>query len=554
MSEPLALYLKLAPEFGGTRFGPFEGAEVRLGSDQANNDIVLPETLGVATAHVKVFRQADMGIIVAPVERTAAVFVWQGRAARPKQINTPVAVRPGDSFALVTAQGPRFIVEMDELPEEVKKKREAARRMPGRRRLTAGAFKDEGKRQAWVAVLTTGPGQIAQRAYTFVVSGAIFMPRNIIMILGVAGGYVMGGMAMCSNFSLRDQVEAATGKAEEKEKQVQLLEDLVNNKDSTDLRFEELARQITGATQLAAALKDDPKLTGMVKEKARLIFQNSNKYEWLVNPGAGKRRANNFAEFRESLEQSDLDGDTARLLTYAAAVPDLSQESWTRLTDSDGNDVCARGPLGLTYRQARNLGLTASLDAYIQGNSADFDGEGSREARKAKLSETAAAANLSGDAIEEALDGESALIGIQTSREFCLYMEGEDQRESVSRITRAIERHMGDDGLKLPSTDVNYGITARLAKLYVADLATVDFNDRREPGFDLTPAAPGAVLEGNRGTWVLERSADTIARAMALPCVAVLNYGSEGGLDTTFGDLPNPISCLVLDWKLRNDK
>ena len=31
--DDLVTYLRLDPEFGGTRFGPFEGLEVRLGSN-----------------------------------------------------------------------------------------------------------------------------------------------------------------------------------------------------------------------------------------------------------------------------------------------------------------------------------------------------------------------------------------------------------------------------------------------------------------------------------------------------------------------------------------
>ena len=38
-------FLQLAPEFGGTKFGPFDQGEVRLGSDPSNSDITLPATL-----------------------------------------------------------------------------------------------------------------------------------------------------------------------------------------------------------------------------------------------------------------------------------------------------------------------------------------------------------------------------------------------------------------------------------------------------------------------------------------------------------------------------
>ncbi|MFT4978994.1 MAG: hypothetical protein ACI8S6_004904, partial [Myxococcota bacterium] len=45
-NEHLVTYLSLTPEFGGTRFGPFEGLGVRLGADANRCHIVLPESLG----------------------------------------------------------------------------------------------------------------------------------------------------------------------------------------------------------------------------------------------------------------------------------------------------------------------------------------------------------------------------------------------------------------------------------------------------------------------------------------------------------------------------
>ena len=103
-------FLQLSNEFGGTKFGPFDTPEVRLGSDPGRNDITLPENLGVAPEHVKVLIQGDGSYIVAPVERSAAVFVWRGGARKPKELSSPIAVNAGDSFALVTPEGIRFFI------------------------------------------------------------------------------------------------------------------------------------------------------------------------------------------------------------------------------------------------------------------------------------------------------------------------------------------------------------------------------------------------------------------------------------------------------------
>src|SRR4051794_10756500 len=97
-------FLQLTPEFGGTKFGPFEGSEVRLGSDPGSSDITLPETLGVAGQHVKVLRQQDNSFILAPVDRAAPVFHYRAGTARPKQVTAPLAVAAGDAFSLVTPE------------------------------------------------------------------------------------------------------------------------------------------------------------------------------------------------------------------------------------------------------------------------------------------------------------------------------------------------------------------------------------------------------------------------------------------------------------------
>jgi hypothetical protein len=57
-----------------------------------------------------------------------------------------------------------------------------------------------------------------------------------------------------------------------------------------------------------------------------------------------------------------------------------------------------------------------------------------------------------------------------------------------------------------------------------------------------------------RGQWVMKRTAETIAKAVVMPCIAVLS-GDAQAAEATFGnELPQPVPCLVLDWKLRNER
>ncbi len=552
--DDLAIYLRLAPEFGGTRFGPFEGAEIRLGHEAEKNDIVLPEALGVIDSHVKILRQSERNIILAPVDRTAAVFLFQGKRP-PRQVTTNIAISPGDAFSLVTAQGPRFFLELDELPEEIKKEREKQRRQGNRRwdRLSPKEFAKEGKRQGWMYALTTTPGRYIQRAWVFVVSGAIFMPRNIIMLVMVGGGYAMAGGQRCSNMGLKSDLADTTAGLESCNDQVAFAEEMSSG-DSAGYSFNELAVAITGVSQLGPALENDPALTALVKERAAVIFRNSNQYDWLTNPGKNSGRAGVFANFREGLME-ELPAETARILAYAAARPDLSRGSdpWAVFADSEGDDVCGRGPLGLTYRQGLNLGLKPQLDGLIFKNVADFQGPEGRALREELLRETAARAGVT-DLDELKEDVEAQLMPVKQGGQTCVVLEGIDGRRTVAQTVKAFDRHLGDKGAGLPPSDVNYGVTARIAKLYVADFVTVDFEEKGQ-GLDLSDSPPGAILPeaGPRGEWAMKQTAEVVARAMVLPCVAVLNHGDNPAVKTTLGDpLPSPINCLVLDWKLRH--
>lgn len=562
MAQELALYLRLSPEFGGTRFGPFEGAEVKLGSAPApTNDIVLPEALGVASAHVRIYRQQDLGLIVAPVDRTAAVYVWQGRAPKPKQINTPVAVRTGDSFALVTAQGPRFFVELDELPEQVKKQREAQKSAMNRARgrLSVAAFKKEGVRQVWVRILSTGLGQMGQRAYTFVRSGAIFMPRNIFMMVGIAGGWIFGGAQRCSSLAQKAEIGDLQAQIKSKDDQIGVLQNL-SDADSPEQEFSSLLVRITGATELGSAIKNDQALLKLVEQKAALLFQNADEWSWLTNPKEKAARVRFYSQVREGLakKDGDLDPDTLKIMAWAAALPDLSQEGWTALTDSNGEQACAKGVMGLTWRQARNLGLTPALDAYIKGAVSEFEGDGSRQARQDALLKTARSVNPPESAGLEG-DFQTELLPVRTGREYCLSLKSDaDKRDKPSDLVNAVVRHLGKDAPFVPEAGESHAVTARVAKWYAADIDTVVFSERKNSGLDLSAGPVGATLSnmGPQGAWVLDRTAETIARSVVLPCVAVLKHSDNAALKTTFGEgnLPQPVYCLIADWQLRQGK
>lgn len=543
--EELATYLRLTPEFGGTRFGPYEGLEVRLGSDPDRCHIVLQQELGVQPEHVKLFRESQENLILAPSDRTAAVFLFRANGGRSTQVTTPTAVRPGDAFALVTTGGPKFIIELDLLPEEIREARALKKSKGGRSRLNKDAFAKEGKRQIFTQLLVTGPAQLGQRALTFVKSGAIYQPRNIILGVALLGGWVFGGVSMCNSRSMKTDLKVTNERYQNCEQELSFAENLGG--DSTESSFEQLAAKIVGSTLLGEALEEDSALRGMVKKKAKTVFANSKRYSWLIeNKGA---KASRFAEWRERVMGEDgLDEDTQRLMVWLAGSPGRLNSEFVDVNDSEGDEVCGRGALQLTYRQGLSLGMSLQADAFV---SKDYERVAdSKQERESLLESTVTAAGEAGlpdDSFSTELDP------VRQGRSACLYIEGSDDRSRPSSVVSSLTRHLGEAPEDLPPWGAPQSSVARLAKFWASDLSRVDY--RRSNGdIDFSDSQVGAVLDGfdAKGQWVMSRTAETIARAMVIPCLAILRGDPEEAKNTLGEDLPSPVNCLVLDWKLRN--
>lgn len=549
-TDHLVTYLSLTPEFGGTRFGPFEGLEVRLGSDNNRCHIVLPESLGVLPEHVKLIRQGPVNLILAPAERTATVFLYKQSERRPLQLNTPTAVRPGDAFTLVTPDGPRFVVEVGELPDEIKAQREGkggpfgGRRIGGRRIPDADAFKQEGKRQVWTTLLTTGPGQLFQRAYTYIVSGAIFQPRNIIMMvmfLAAGGGL---GLQRCNIKKLRRQNQNFSEQVASCQQDLVFADSLGG--DSTKYNFEQLAASILSSVTLGNALQEDKKLRDLIKQKAREI--DTSKYDWVASVKG--TQAQKLTTWRKKLmdPSSGLDPDTAWLLTWAGVHPGMGRDKFNVFVDSAGDEVCGRGMLQMTFRQSLRLSVTSQPDAYYLGAATDLDSDSAMAAHvKSRL-------KVPGFPLDD-LDEGTYRVESVNSRKQCVYRDGTDDRENINKLLAQMRRMLGEKGALLPPPDKAWGSVARIAKVYAADIPEIDYNERNEEGIDFSANHVSTTLAdfGGKGDWVLEQTAEAVARAIVLPCLAVLQ-GDEAKVTNMLGEnLPTEIECLVMDYRLRND-
>lgn len=541
----LLTFLKLADEFGGTKFGPFSAAEIRLGSDPELNDITLPAELGVLPEHMKVLKQKDGSFIIAPTDRSATVFVWRANGSPPKQISTPVAVTGEDGFSVVTAEGVRFNIVQE---EEKRKKPDANKGKSGlgaaKGRLSVGSMMEEIKRQGIMKFTRTSLGHWFQNGYKYVTSGAILKPRNIIMMITVASGWVFAGGIGCTALSLSKQKADAKDDLESCSDELDICQGVDDGADPT---IASLTQEILGDSDWLLVLQGDPALQALYAEELRSVFQQADRYEWVY-----KRGSSDFAQLSRRLQNAlgnDPDAQAlARVLPYIAARPGTSTErEWVILRqDSAGRRVCGRSAAAITYRQAHNLGLDAQLDAEVKAQllaSAD-DSE-----KRTHLTQTGQNAGLTMEEIDAILSQdeeiESKVVGAQGGSA-CIWVPGDDSRSDYRDLASGLKDSLAFRGAArdLPRTTDNFWLSARLVKFYAADYE-IEFDQ-----LDLkagTPTQILASLEGHPGApWVMENTAKTMARAVAIPCLARLH--SEGSLPEHLpGEIPSLVKCGILN-------
>ena len=544
--DELALYLTLTPEFGGHRFGPFEGLEVRLGTDRDRCHIVISEGLGVVRDHCKVLRQGPNSLILTPAERTAAVWLWRATALRPTQVQTPTAVRPGDAFSLVTPEGPRFFIELAPLPPDVLAARKPATR--GFRRLTPARLIQEIYRFILARLYTFNPIAIAARGWYFITSGAIFQPRILIGL--VVAGFTMLTMAAgsCRIANLTSEVSDLTTQNSEIKSNLAACQNL-SGKSIGEQDFADLAQQLTRSTTIQRALSKDGAFKQKVKEHAQIIANGMDRYAWLQrNPDV----VSAFSRWRQRVVEAEpthsaIDSVTRTLLVYAAATPNRIDPVWSQLKDSSGAEACVRGPLQLTWRQAINLGLTAQPDAFVRGDAAALANDANARLQLLIGATTKALRPAPLDTTP------TAPYPISAGERTCVYATDADERDDSGAVARMLVDQVGKSTKGLPGEDSDAMEIARIARLYASDIPDRSFVDLKKPSLNLTNGSLSSTMkEVPGGDWVMDRTAEVIARSMVLPCDAVLN-GNPVEMEKVLGKLPDPVPCLILFYRLSHD-
>lgn len=539
MRDELAMYLTLAPEFGGKRFGPFEGMEVRLGANSERNNIVLPESFGVAKDHARLMRQQDTGMVLAPSERTAAVWVWKGDARKPIQILTATAVRNGDSFALGSPEGPKFFVELGMLPAEVLQQRRSSNK--GLKGLTGEKLAKAGWDLFLARLYAFSPVSILMRGYYFVKSGAIFQPRILLTLImtGFASltGFVGMAYAAWTKWKVIPEFEA---KVDDLEEQNAVLGDL-NRKGIQDMTPAELSALALRKPELKAGLDSDEQLAGAFKAKAAQIVADSQGYHWLFD---GDPRGLVFQEWRTTIEKNDnFDPVTKQLLPWIAATGTAGTGEFNVIADSKQNQVCGRGPFRMTWRQGRSLGLEVQYDRFV--NADEYPLANDETQRRDMLTKEMTALQL------PVVEGMATRLDTVTDgSEYCAAAEGQDGRSDTAALKAMLVKQFGTSASEVASSG-GAGALTRVAKFYAADWPGNYYAvAERIPTLKFRSGVTSG-LGDSGSTWPLDRTAIVLARATVLPCKARLAKNSDK-LEPIFGKLPDPVTCLVLFYKLQN--
>lgn len=527
----LLIFLQLSSEFGGTRFGPFQGPEIRLGSDAAANDITLPEALGVLPQHVKILIQSDGSFIVAPTERTASVYVYRG-SSRAKLIATATALAPNDSFALVTAEGPRFILVSERPQQEKKPKRP---KKPDMIPTKAGLWA-EIKRVGFVQVFRTGIGNSLMYAWTMVKSGTIFTPRFIIGFLMLSTGWMAAVMAGLAAFGSMFALSNTSSQLQEV--QGDLAECQTFSVEDSDVYT--LTQAILGDDEWAQSLRNDDEFHQSYLSAIRSISDNRQDYTWVFTS-----TSSDFTTLKRAAERdAGLGKPLGRVFSYAAATPgEQPIRDWFLWRETaPGDRGCGRGPARMTYIQARNLGLTAMPD--ILESTTGTQAMSQDELRDAILGAPGLTPS-DAEAFRAASDEITAVpVGPQGSLS-CLHLEGQDDRADARDLVGSLAGSIGPDARGMPGEGANYWITSRLIRYYAAGL-DLGFETL---SFDGNPPTPKLdAFTSSEKEFIVSNAATLVARSTTIPCMAALDSNNADRAEEVLGELPNPLACLQFLW------
>jgi hypothetical protein len=549
----LDTYLQTATEFGGTLHGPLVEAEIRIGSAD-DNRIRVPAALGVEPQHVRLQRVSLDTFYLVPVERSAVVWLYRAGQPRPSLVRGPTVIRAGDGFSLCTPEGIRFEVVQRE-GQRPKTGAGGNDGGSGGSNLPAGVarfgagLQNEVRRRGYAVLLSSWIGQSAQRIWFFVKTGQFMSPVYIMSFLVMASGWVFGSMNCRGVRVAKAQVEDAEFNL--KECKLKLGDDATGG--AAMRPFDQLVADALVIPEVKRSLGWG-ELQEEIKEELRVLLARDRPRF----PGWYEGSGTPYHRILKALEGGGFPPEAARMLAWSGVLPAQQPRRddgvfWSVRAPQGGDEFnthCVRGPMLLSYRQAFAIGLEQRMDdAYF---SIDGLGGSMGESRMAGIeAEMLRRRQAIGDDSTPRSTAKpqfgSIKIGLDSSTTQCVFRNGDDHRDSLSRVAAAMVRHLGPDAPRLPPIEEANGLTGRVALLYTMDLKGGVWKQIKVQQGELQAAFDQLRTESpDDAAYVVRHTAKVIARAVALPCLLALE-SEEEILPVPFHDNPPSFeACAVL--------
>ncbi len=545
MAQPQP-FLQLTEDFGGEFFGPIDQAEYRLGTAE-DNEVRLTEGLGVEPHHARIVRKSGDTYYLSPVERGATVWLFRGDRGAPEALTGPAVVRPGDAFALGTPQGIRFRLVIREPAKPAVAKGSAAE---DRAAQLQSGLAQEAQRRAMSTFVRTVPGRMASAAKQFIKNRTFLSPVWILGFGLAMSGWTVGAWKCTSNVATTAQLESSQISLQDCKTELDICRTGgVPETGKVDLPelVAKAAKDPTWARSLGW-----PEMSDATKSELERIFGAPEKLfsGWYL----GAR--NPYRDVSERLiKQGGMPDNLARLIAWTAVDPYLAPPEgvptsavWSLLAAPDPTtSACQRGAMRLTYRQAVGLGLTTREDALLANGAGGALAGSDQTAVLNKVGQdfnvTRAGAGQSPRGFTP--DDVPILHALVNNTDLCFGVAGTDERDDMGAVIRKLGAGLGTKGSGLPEEGADNWLSARVAKLYALHLkggasASLDLDQRT-----LGPAFASVQTSDPAGVaLVADRAGRTVARAIAIPCVLVLEGGDA--FPDYLGAPPDFDACALL--------
>ena len=313
-----------------------------------------------------------------------------------------------------------------------------------------------------------------------------------------------------------------------------------NEPDWEELQFEEIVGQLI-SWEIAHYLRNDKTLEKMVKEEVRILL--STKYSSTEHPWATAEGKQYYSKWLYRVEKSGLDKGTKALLYWAPSKP-YTTDVFSVRQKPESQDICVRGILPLTYKQAVRLGVDAQPSVFYAGK------KPTTELQLKLLEKELSTLDIDNHTLPK-FDKNQSIMSLPQDKQdqYCIYPEGKDDRAKAIHVLKSLQKIYDSPSLEGANPII------KIALIDFLDLENQEretFEKLQRTTFRFSYILKEATLPNT--TWILQQTAEKIARAMVLPCMIALDgdYKTKSRFFEMM-DPPNAIACYALKWRAEEE-